>query len=274
MRTGQITHCVGARKTTGLFLELLEALDTLYPPRWFTRLSIVVDNAKVQHARAVTAWLAAHPRIELLFLPTYCPQANPIERAFGDVHDKCTRNHTRKRLCDLVTESVPPLAPIYNGYKFPCIKQKFTDHSVTCCTNSRDGVGLSRELHFQLDQVSLGLALLGIPLIEFPEIALKPDIQFLNVCVVNAVRCGQVSLRGPKIYVQSVDVPSVRSPSFSSTFSLRVCADQLHSTASHSSCDKTGLVTQRARPPLRTNPAKPTALRRIQPALKNPTPRS
>ncbi len=104
MRTGQITHCVWARKTTGLFLELLEALDTLYPPRQFTRLYVVVDNAKVHHARAVTAWLAAHPRIELLFLPTYCPQANPIERAFGDVHDKCTRNHTRKRLCDLVTD--------------------------------------------------------------------------------------------------------------------------------------------------------------------------
>ena len=47
-------------------------------------------------------WLAAHPRFELLFLPTYCPKANPIERAFGDVHDKCTRNHQRKRLEELV----------------------------------------------------------------------------------------------------------------------------------------------------------------------------
>ena len=28
--------------------------------------------------------------------------ANPIERVFGDVHDKGTRNHTRKRLRDLV----------------------------------------------------------------------------------------------------------------------------------------------------------------------------
>jgi hypothetical protein len=37
-------------------------------------------------------------------LPTYCPRANPIERAFGDVHDLCTRNHTRKRLRDLVAD--------------------------------------------------------------------------------------------------------------------------------------------------------------------------
>ena len=39
-----------------------------------------------------------------LFLPTYCPRANPIERAFGDVHDCCTRNHRRKRLPDLVAD--------------------------------------------------------------------------------------------------------------------------------------------------------------------------
>src|SRR5215470_17365815 len=48
--------------------------------------------------------LASHPRFELLWLPTYCPRANPIERAFGDVHDKCTRNHKRKRIPDLVQD--------------------------------------------------------------------------------------------------------------------------------------------------------------------------
>jgi transposase len=45
-----------------------------------------------------------HPRFELLYLPTYCPRANPIERALGDVHDKCTRNHTRKRIWPLVQD--------------------------------------------------------------------------------------------------------------------------------------------------------------------------
>ena len=40
----------------------------------------------------------------LLFLPTYCPRANPIERVFGDVHDCCTRNHQRKRLSNLVAD--------------------------------------------------------------------------------------------------------------------------------------------------------------------------
>jgi hypothetical protein len=30
--------------------------------------------------------------------------ATASERAFGDVHDKCTRNHQRKRLRDLVKD--------------------------------------------------------------------------------------------------------------------------------------------------------------------------
>jgi hypothetical protein len=70
---------------------------------------VVVDNSKIHKAKAVGHWLATHPRFELLFLPTYCPRANPIERAFGDVHDLCTRNHTRKRLLDLVADVVEHL---------------------------------------------------------------------------------------------------------------------------------------------------------------------
>lgn len=102
--TGTLTHCVWYRKQTGLFLDLLETLARTYPAPLFSHLTVVVDNAKIHHAEAVAQWLAAHPRLELLYLPTYCPRANPIERAFGDVHDKCTRNHTRKRMWHLVQD--------------------------------------------------------------------------------------------------------------------------------------------------------------------------
>jgi transposase len=104
MRTGTIVHRVWWRKTHGLFLDLLQALDHAYPKVRFTHLYVVVDNYKIHKAQAVEQWLAAHPRVELLFLPTYCPKASPIERAFGDVHDKCTRNHKRKRLGTLLRD--------------------------------------------------------------------------------------------------------------------------------------------------------------------------
>ena len=102
--TGTITHCVWYRKQTGLFLDLLETVDRTHPAPLFSHLTVVVDNAKIHHAERVQKWLAAHPRFELLYVPTYCPRANPIERAFGDVHDKCTRNHTRKQIWPLVQD--------------------------------------------------------------------------------------------------------------------------------------------------------------------------
>ena len=104
LATGTLLHCLGARKTNVLFRDLLELLEVSYPAERYTRLYVVVDNYKIHKAKAVEQWLASHPRVKLLFVPTYCPRANPIERAFGDVHDCCTRNHRRKRLPHLVAD--------------------------------------------------------------------------------------------------------------------------------------------------------------------------
>ena len=101
-RTGRLVHCTSPRKTTALFRALLDRLEGLYPPTRFTKVYVVVDNYGSHKAKAVERWRATHPRFELLFLPTYCPKANPIERAFGEVQEKCTRNHQRHRLDDLV----------------------------------------------------------------------------------------------------------------------------------------------------------------------------
>ena len=107
--TGTVHHCVGPSKTNALFRALLQALDAAYPATQYRRIYVVVDNYKIHKAKAVARWLAQHPRVEWLFLPTYGPRANPIARAFGDVHDLCTRHHTRKRLQDLVADVVEHL---------------------------------------------------------------------------------------------------------------------------------------------------------------------
>jgi transposase len=102
--TGNLLHCVGPRQTNTLCRDLLGHVEASDPTPRYTRIYVVVDNDKIHKAKAVEQWLAAHPRFTLLWLPTYCPRANPIERAFGDVHDCCTRNHQRKRLPDLVAD--------------------------------------------------------------------------------------------------------------------------------------------------------------------------
>lgn len=108
-RTGTVHYCFGPRKTNHLFRDLLDTLELRYPARRYDRIYVVVDNYKIHKAQAVARWLAAHPRFKLLWLPTYCPRANPIERIFGDTHDKVTRNHKRKRLRDLMADVSRPL---------------------------------------------------------------------------------------------------------------------------------------------------------------------
>jgi putative transposase len=102
--TGTRHYTLGPRKTNARFRDLLTCLDARYPEERYTRLYVGVDHYKIHKAKAVEQWLATHPRVTLLFLPTYCPRANPIERAFGDLHDCCTRNHQRQRLSALVAD--------------------------------------------------------------------------------------------------------------------------------------------------------------------------
>jgi putative transposase len=104
LATGALLHCGAARNTNALFRDLLTRRDERDPADRYTSLDVVVDHDTIHHAQAVEQWLAAHPRFTLLWLPTDCPRANPIARAFGDVPDCCTRNHRRKRVPDLVAD--------------------------------------------------------------------------------------------------------------------------------------------------------------------------
>ena len=84
--------------------DLLTLLAGRDPADRYPRLDVVGDHDTIHQAKAVEPWLAAHPRVSLLFLPTSCPRANPLARAYGDGHDGGTRNHQRKRLPDLVAD--------------------------------------------------------------------------------------------------------------------------------------------------------------------------
>ena len=98
--SGKITHVMAERKNRFLVIDLLRTLERKFPTA--SKIYVIADNYRIHKAKAVEQWLSQHARFEILWLPSYCPKANPIERAFGDVHDKCTRNHKRTRINDLV----------------------------------------------------------------------------------------------------------------------------------------------------------------------------
>jgi transposase len=76
--TGQWVYTITERKRAVEFLAFLDQVLAQYPGR---PVLMVVDNASIHTAKIVTAWVTDHPRLQLLFLPTYSGHAeNPVEK--------------------------------------------------------------------------------------------------------------------------------------------------------------------------------------------------
>jgi transposase len=43
---------------------------------------MVVDNVRFHHAKLLKKWLINNTKLELVYLPPYSPELNPIERAW------------------------------------------------------------------------------------------------------------------------------------------------------------------------------------------------
>ena len=87
-------HFVEAeRKNSALFIELLRHLaGSAY--RRARRIHVICDNYCIHQSKRVQMTLRdLGGRVQLHFLPPYCPDANRIERLWGDLHDNVTRNH-------------------------------------------------------------------------------------------------------------------------------------------------------------------------------------
>jgi len=102
-RTGRLTCVDGDRKAVWLFLNLLRALLRVY--RSARRIHLILDNYVIHKSELVAAFLrTVGQKIQLHFLPPYCPEENRIERLWRDVHDSITRNHRCRMLQHLLDQ--------------------------------------------------------------------------------------------------------------------------------------------------------------------------
>ena len=104
VRTRVLTWVEGVRKTSYLFLDLLDRLRRQYPQA--RRLHLVLDNYRIHSSDIVQAALSGYlaGKVELHFLPPYCPDHNKIERVWQDLHANVTRNHRCASMADLMDE--------------------------------------------------------------------------------------------------------------------------------------------------------------------------
>jgi transposase len=104
-KTRRLIYVEGERKNSLLFLELLYKLATkTYPEA--RRIHIILDNYGIHDSLQVRLALKSHvaEKLELHFLPPYCPDHNRIERIWKDLHDNVTRNHRCATMEELMVE--------------------------------------------------------------------------------------------------------------------------------------------------------------------------
>jgi transposase len=102
VRSGAVIWVEGERKTSYLFLDLLDRLRRAYPQA--RCLHLICDNYRIHKSDIVHAALKGYlaGKIELHFLPPYCPDHNKIERVWEDLHADVTRNHRQPNMTKLI----------------------------------------------------------------------------------------------------------------------------------------------------------------------------
>jgi transposase len=104
-RARRLVYVEGERKTSLLFLQLLYKLTTKSYPN-AKRIHVILDNYGIHDSAQVRLAMKseAAARLELHFLPPYCPDHNRIERIWKDLHDNVTRNHRCASMEELMAE--------------------------------------------------------------------------------------------------------------------------------------------------------------------------
>ncbi|WP_460630536.1 IS630 family transposase [Insolitispirillum peregrinum] len=86
-------------------IALLSRLPDAYPEA--RKIHVVLDNARYHHAKMIREWVDTQgKRINLIFLPPYAPNLNPIERLWAVLHKTVTHNKFYPTFNDFV-DAVP-----------------------------------------------------------------------------------------------------------------------------------------------------------------------
>lgn len=89
--TGQVLAHQDRAISKDVFARFLRQVAAAYPTA--QRITVVLDNWPVHHSPLVLETVAALPQLELLFLPTYAPWLNPIEKLWLLLKEDLLRFH-------------------------------------------------------------------------------------------------------------------------------------------------------------------------------------
>ena len=92
--------CIHATKYDAeVFLFFLQQVLKKYPEQ---KILMILDNAKIHHAKLIQPFLQEHRNaLELVFLPPYSPNLNPIEPLWGWLKRTCIYNVFYKSVSEI-----------------------------------------------------------------------------------------------------------------------------------------------------------------------------
>lgn len=100
LKTGALTGHWAATKSGSHFVEYLDTLLAAYPRQ---KILMIADNGSFHHTKNVDAYLEQHrDRLEVKWLPPYCPDLNDIERTWRRLKASHASNFLFNSLDELV----------------------------------------------------------------------------------------------------------------------------------------------------------------------------
>lgn len=94
--TGQLSVTFHKRGNYQSFKRHLKKILKIY--RNHSKIIMVVDNVRFHHAKLLKKWLKKRKKLEIIYLPPYSPELNPVERAWWYMRKKITHNRYVKTL--------------------------------------------------------------------------------------------------------------------------------------------------------------------------------
>lgn len=106
--TGHVTHEEVEQYDAATFQRFLERVLEEYPTG---KMVMVLDNARIHHAKQLQPFLQKHERLTLVFLPKYSPELNPVEGLWKWLKHDVVNNvffskfyHIRKHVSDFMKQ--------------------------------------------------------------------------------------------------------------------------------------------------------------------------
>jgi len=101
--TGAVTAAFISSLTARVFLAFLKTILNVY--RDARKIYLVIDNARAHHAKLLQQFLKLVAwKLELIFLPPYSPDLNPIEDLWKMMREKVTHNTYFEHFDEMIME--------------------------------------------------------------------------------------------------------------------------------------------------------------------------